>query len=212
MSAVSLNASRLMILVALANPMVQGVARAGEECLVSEVAIDTSVIKTSGHVLPSKALGQSFVATTTTVRAFTAWQPASTVPHDPILRIIVTSIDGTGRPVTPPLFDGTERQFIHAEGGAATELRWDLDPPLELPGPGTYIVFVQVPFYGVSITVGDEYPSGHLWSTYRSDLNYDYLKYAGAIVERDMVFSVEFCNETTPVRQSTWGRVKSIYR
>jgi len=179
--------------------------------------VDTSTAKKAVGMLPGEALGQTFDATATTIRAVVAWRPWWQTPNDSPMKLWITEVDSVGMPLTDRVIqEGPVIQVVFGDSINPIELRWNLDPPVELPNSGSYAVFVQqlcVGFFGLYISEADVLGGGHLWRTERSEFGGCYLReYPNAIVGRDLVFTVEFCEEGTPARRSTWGRVKSVYR
>ena len=101
-----------------------------------------------------------------------------------------------------------------------TKVQYIFDPPFQLPAPGRYAFFVQdpcsFPFDLLLHSSGDAYPHGKLWSTSRANnfdgrcrisfpFDYD--------LNDDLIFEIVFCKDSaTPVRTTTWGRLKVIYR
>src|SRR5207253_10012094 len=108
---------------------------------------------------------------------------------------------------------------VLGDGVHPTKFEWDFDPPVVLPHRGLYAFFLQGPidecptFFDVlTRDGGDAYPEGHYWRGGRTD--YCTLRFnPDPIPDSDIVFTIEFCHEeSTPVRNSTWGRVKTLYR
>jgi hypothetical protein len=89
-----------------------------------------------------------------------------------------------------------------------------------LPRPGHYEFAVQPAppscDFGACLLgdTRDPYPGGGAWEHHRSLLEVDCpLEFVRPpILGEDLIFEVEFCDTTTPVRRSSWGNLKTRYR
>jgi hypothetical protein len=56
----------------------------------------------------------------------------------------------------------------------------------------------------------DDYPSGQAFRTNsRTD---GCVLLGGSWLGVDLIFTIDFCDTTTPVRRETWGKLKVLYR
>jgi len=93
-----------------------------------------------------------------------------------------------------------------------------LDPPLALPHPGTYALFIQREGCdaGETAIIAKEpgtYLHGTFWLTGRTVNLPCYLASAESWEDLDLCFEMEFCGSaSTLVREESWGQLKVIYR
>jgi hypothetical protein len=104
---------------------------------------------------------------------------------------------------------------VYGDSVHAVPMKFEFNPPLALPHPGTYEAGIQGYPCSCAIkylrTLDDEYPEGIIWS--HSETNPCSLRSGpGAVPSLDLFFRIEFCGALTPARGATWGEVKSVYR
>jgi hypothetical protein len=94
-----------------------------------------------------------------------------------------------------------------------------IDPPLALPRPGLYAFFLQAEdcWQGEIRFVfsrQNPYPHGIYWITGRVSAPCYLRSVAGGGDNDDLIFDVEFCHPdaTVPVRGTSWGKLKILYR
>jgi hypothetical protein len=139
------------------------------------------------------------------------------------MHLYITETDSTGYPrlLPPPaiVLDGPTVVHTDGDGVHPTPFHWEFDPPVVLPRPGTYVFFLAMDpclvYFDVLSTGEDRglYPDGILWLSGRTggcDLSG---QYADAFPRADLIFKIEFCRSaTTPVRPTSWGKLKVNYR
>ena len=58
----------------------------------------------------------------------------------------------------------------------------------------------------------DDYPFGILWITGRSQDSCRLAPPAGGGDLDDLIFEIHFCDQSTPTRRQSWGKLKALYR
>lgn len=169
-----------------------------------------------------RSVGQTFYALDPLITRITVWRYPTELTYVPI-HLFVTLVDTVNHAPPRPNTVGMIWHGPSVDGGNSDPpglpIRMDfvLDPPLALPGRGTYAFFVQREGCdpGGSFFVAKEpgdYPRGTYWITGRT-LNLPcYLARVDAWEDLDLCFEVEYCRDaTTPTRRGTWGQLKVRY-
>jgi len=186
-------------------------------CEPDSMVIDTVGSTTIVSTLFGRGPGQTFVATDTLIRAITVWRMATQSPNPYPMKLWVVEVDSAGYPLSDQIiYEGPLTQVLYGDGIHPVEIRFYLDPPVVLPGPGKYAFIVQNQCSGFFdlLTVTDSYAQGQMWRSSRSN-------FSGCILsetmqdfyEYDLCCKIEFCKDgQTPSRRCSWGQVKTIYR
>jgi len=193
-------------------------------CVPVHAGIDTSLWNTSRGDILGEALGQTFLAMDTIITRLTVWRaPGNRSVFG--AHLWITEVDSTRTPPRPIsasiLLDGpTVYVYDSDPPGQLIEMTFVIDPPLHLPRPGLYAFFIQEPncnqgeSFRIAASNQNPYLHGIYWLTGRVS----YPCHLRAVVAggdlTDLIFDIEFCRPdvTTPVRRSTWGQVKTLYR
>jgi hypothetical protein len=183
------------------------------------VGIDPSLANNSAGDILGESIGQTFFASDTLIRSLTVWRVAQEetlyIGIDPY----IVGTDSAGIPLPNPVIQhGPVVHVFFGDGVHPIKFKWDFDPPVVLPHRGLYAFFLQVPmdecpsyFDVLGRSPPDQYPEGHLWLSRRTSLCT--LRTPDSFPNGDIVFTIEFCHDTnTPVRKSTWGRLRTLYR
>jgi hypothetical protein len=177
------------------------------------------------------SVGQTFPAVDTLIKSISVWQRQGPCSCTSPIKLWVTRTDSSGsfedgfyafRPGDIIQEGPVARVFGDSATQAPKRIRYSFDPPLRLPGPGNYALFVQdLCSTGIEVYTNSSnaYPHGRMARTSRSEFYGCNLAASYVIVydfERDrfdMLFEVEFCRTTsTPVQRETWGKLKARYR
>jgi hypothetical protein len=200
-------------------------AWADATCVPDTTGLNPAIWTTARGTFLGHALGQTFLAKDTLITKVTVWRPPN-LPNVLGMHLFITAVDTIWSPPRPNahqiLLDGPTLHITDSNPpGQLVEVRFDLDPPLALPRPGYYAFFLQTEGCdaGEFMLVANEqnpYPFGIYWITGRAgQFTPCYLAgVAGGSDNTDLIFRIEFCRttSTTPVRSSTWGRLKATYR
>lgn len=190
-----------------------------QTCVTSIVEVDTTLW--DGNYIGvrcGEAPGQTFVARDTLIESVTVWRAARQTPYYWYVKLWVTEVDSTGKPrVDRVLREGPVITVPLGDGIHPIEMKFVLDPPCALPGPGQYYFAVQDYCGGIWDFLAnneDPYPDGQAW---RSDISCHsgcYLRqFMYSFPWADMLFRMEFCSDVvTPTRQQSWGRLKIRYQ
>ncbi len=173
-----------------------------------------------------RAWNQEFVAQDTLVSAVTVWRaPPDSGTWDGALQgwhLFITEVetdyDGRIRPkIWPVLFDGGVYFVPPTDGVHPFKVRWDINPPFALPHKGEFSFAIKDHYcdYHVSALVDttNPYPEGELWKSFATN-DCSGLGQATMLMPLtwDLIFEIEFCEASVPVRGTTWGALKAIYR
>ncbi len=190
-------------------------ATGSAQCMPKESQLDTTRVSTVGSMWLGQAIGQTFLASDTLVRAITVWRIAGQDTNLFGIRVMIARTDSLGRPTTDVLFSGQTLVVPYGDGLHHTPFRFEFDPPVVLPSRGLYeMIFQTVPCHGYSDLIAARPsvdPNGSYWQHGRN----------GACEPRpnprefadvDVLHRIEYCDTSTASRVSTWGQVKSRYR
>jgi hypothetical protein len=195
-------------------------ATAQTDCVPSHLRLDPAIANTSRSPFAGKALGQTFFASDTIVSRITVWRP----PNNRSVigaHLYVTGVNSNLRPdVSQMLLDGpTINVFDSDPPGQIIEMSFPLDPPLLLPGRGTYAFFVQAAgchqaaAWQILANQSDPYADGLYWITGSVSSPCHLRPVDGGSNDTDLLFDIEFCGQhATRLIRGTWGTVKVIYR
>jgi len=133
------------------------------------------------------------------------------------MKFWITEVDSGGTPHTHlVVYEGPIISVVSPDSTRPTKIEYVFDPPVSLPRPSVYCFWIQevcTGYVDLLINQNDQYAGGQLWNTFRSDFDGCILRdYPRTIALDDLVFTLEFCDTTTPVKTTTWGRLKTIYR
>jgi hypothetical protein len=197
------------------------VSRSFGACVQDSVGIDPALANNSSGTILGEAVGQTFYAADTLLTSLTVWRVASECQNFLIgIHLYVTRADSTGTPLPLQIvLDGPSLVVPNGDCVHPIPFQWTFDPPLILPGAGTYAFFLQVPmsqcpsYFDVLGHDGqDAYPPGHLWSTLRTDFC-DLPQGLVSWPASDLNFIAVFCDtHSTPTLRHTWGELKTRYR
>jgi len=212
-----LQASAQWILTALALSLLTSPVLA--QCSGQEVSVPPDSATTSGSVFDGEALGQTFYAERTVIQSITVWRVAYEAHYVDGMRVFVMPTDSLGEPDVPNMIVAGPSVF-HTDGDGVhpTPFEFVFDPPLKLPRSGEYEFAVQAdPCWGIwdilDVSASrDPYPQGNLWLHSRWIDNPCHLRTRPAPYGGDLCFSIRFCDAATPVKRTSWGQLKSIYR
>ena len=193
---------------------------ASGSCDAISVGLDTTLANGYGGSNIGKSVGQSFFAPTPHLASITVWRAAVEFNFTIGMDLHIFETDSLETPqMDREVLDGPT--IVHSDGDGVhdTEFRWTFDPPVELPAVGTYAFFLRqdpcLGYFDVIARGGDPmaYPDGHAWESQRG-VNCALVPFAApsSYPDADLIFKAEFCVDAVPVRHSTWGRVKTIYR
>jgi hypothetical protein len=168
------------------------------------------------------AAGQTFLATETEIAAITVWRDCICATDPTPWHIYIMGLDSLGTP-DPSLMIQDGPILVHTDGDSATTttpFRFVFAPPVILPAPGEYefaVMLENCPFGPSSLSLdygdGTDYPQGMHWDHRRQVYTCgpprsDPIPHP----ESDLIFTIEFCRTETPVRPTTWGQIKALYR
>ena len=203
-----------------------------EPCSAVTAGLDTTYYNYSLGPYLGWAVGQTFYAPESVITRITVWRPPGNVRYFGMHLWVVPTRPGSdpAEPITWPaseiLLDGPTLYIPDSDPpGRFIEVSFVLDPPLVLPGRGTYAFFLQAPdcFTGTPWLLcadttdwkgpnnGPHYPYGQTWRTYRPVGGACYLP-PTCCGDSDYIFEIEYCDTATPVRRATWGKLKMLYR
>jgi hypothetical protein len=190
-----------------------------QSCATRSIGLDTTQANTYLLFYTGRSYGQTFTTQDTLIESITIWRAAVLPVDNTPLRMFITEVDSTGRPdvfhivnsgaiiIIPP------GDSVHATAGT-----WAYLPPLALPHRGMFCFAVHdnlycsdaEPLLGSTL---DPYPGGCGWRFEAANpCNYLGPPFYDVCGTDDLIFTIDFCDTSTPVRQKTWGEVKTLYR
>jgi hypothetical protein len=195
---------------------------AGQPCSGVSIGLDVSQANNSASPFLGEAPGQTFMARDTLLHSLTVWRVASEDSNLFGMHLYITETDSTGYPLIDHIvLDGPTVYNPYGDGVHPIPFQWVFDPPLVLPRSGLYAFFLRMTpcilgYFDVLAREGTEdlYPEGYLWRTARSAASGCILR--GGLDSNpaaDLIFKIEFCSmAAVPVRHTTWGELKVLYR
>lgn len=200
-----------------------GVLESRPSCVTTVVALDTSLANDELGTFSGRAIGQTFRAVDTLITRVTVWRPANDI--DAVgTHLFITTVDTSyvpAKPITQGIVQDGPTVLVRGNDVPGPLIRLDfiLDPPCALPHPGIFAFFLQREHCdpGESRFVSSNanpYPDGISWISGSVAFLPCYLRSVdGGGDLWDVIFEIEFCHDiTTPVRPTTWGRLKILYR
>ena len=205
--------------IALATDSASAMSPASSESCVPVVGgLDLSHATRGEAAGLGKSLAQVFYAQDTVVTSVTVWRVASQTLNLTPMHLFITTADSADAPPNNRvvLLDGPT--IVISETGPNLPLKYVINPPLHLPGPGFYSLVIKdddrdcFGFFALLADSTDSYPQGGLWylsplttciGPGRAPSSYD---------REDLIFEVEFCALPDPAVGSSWGRLKAGYR
>ena len=194
-------------------------ASAHAQCVFLDTGVSPDSANTWADVFLGEALGENFQAEGLLIESITVWRVAWQAGYVYGMHLYVTATDSLGGPdIRNMLSDGPSVFNAGGDGIHPDPFEFVFDPPLRLPGLGSYYFAVQSdPCSGIwdilAVKDIDYYPAGQLWGHSRSidggcPLRRSVTRYPNA----DLCFRVRYCDIPTPIQKTTWGHLKAIYR
>ncbi len=188
-----------------------------DSCSVFAVGVDTTRANELAGAYLGSAVGETFSAQDTLIRSITVWRnPLEPTIQAPMKLWIVRNTMPSGFPNwRDVVLDGPTLVVTDGDGVHPTKIQYSFDPPFALPGPGRYCFMVQDLcwlYFDLLVAVHDEYPSGELILSSRSNWDGCILSGGKSFPDYDLVFEIQFCATTTPTKRRSWGELKTIYR
>ncbi len=209
----------LVMCAAIAGALYPTLGFAQDSCQVVSVGSDTSA---SNMVLVAdfgRAWGEVIRADYSRVRSFTVWRGADPDTLLDPMRLYITEVDTAGRPLVDKVIeDGPDLVIpVGKEPGRPIEVKYEFNPPLQLPGPGRYWFAIKEGWCSAAFQLlaqnTNSYAYGAAWQTtpdvYCEGVGFAPDSYGGGF---DLIFNVDFCAADTPSKQTTWGAMKAHYR
>ena len=194
-----------------------------QPCPTNTVSIDTSMANSKVVVWSGRAWGQVFLAPDTLIQSITVWRYSIPEVNEFPMKLYISEIDSTERPITDQLLLDGPSVVLTLEGDGVTPERVDyvFDPPFALPRTGKFFFAIKDELcfgaFGLLSDTTNPYPHGKAWITEPLNLFCDDLgccpwDFGGNI---DLIFDIVFClPPTTDVSfpSDSWGRIKANYR
>ena len=205
----------LMLLLSLCVGHSRSLSAAAADCSTRSIGVPTSMANGWVGVVFGHAAGQVFVAADTLVRSFTVWRTASQDTNYAGMKLYITEADSTGYPhATSVILNGPTVYNYFGDGIHPVPFEFVFDPPFSLPHKGLFCFAVQaVPCdatWNILSSNLNPYSGGHAWDFGRSTCFLRTSPESYPLV--DLAFEFKFCDSATPVHETTWGRLKTIYR
>ena len=171
-------------------------------------------------IYDGRGYGQTFTASDTLIESITIWRGAPDNLDTTPFRMFITEVDSVG---TPDVFrivnSDAAVAFPLGDGVHATPGTWAYSPPLALPHRGMFCFAVHDDLYCLdaapfSASRTDPYSDGRAWKFTPgyscNTLGPPFTELADSNI--DLIFTINFCDSSTPVRRRTWGELKTLYR
>jgi hypothetical protein len=188
-----------------------------QSCTTRSIGLDTTQANTYLLFYTGRSYGQTFTTQDTLIESITIWRAAVLPVDNTALRMFITEVDSTGRPDVFHIVNSAAIIIIPpGDSVHATPGTWAYSPPLALPHRGMFCFAVHddycvdaEPLLGSTL---DPYPGGCGWR-FQPDNPCNYLgpPFYDVCGTDDLIFTINFCDTSTLVRQSTWGELKSRY-
>lgn len=219
-----LAAVTVVYLVGLAGGRAQAVAATATAqspgCVAESTYTFTGQPDTFVFILPNRAWGQTVIATDSLLDGVTVWLtplPAGTYSLE--LHLFITATDSTGVPLTTNVILNGPTLLGEASDGV-NPIRCSIlvDPALRLVRNTRYFIAIQEPTCVEPLSLlactNDLDPIGGSWAISGAFLC-DQLGGVRPLQHPtwDMLMMVSYCGvSSTPVRHSTWGSLKQMFR
>lgn len=214
-----MHAARGLVAIAFGSALslaVSTLPAAADTCQPDTIGPDLSLATTYGGVYLGQTLGQTFLARDTLLTSLTVWRSANQNGFANGIKVYFARVDSTGRPdVHTLLFDGLT---VHANGDGInpTPYVFVFDPPVVLPGVGTYEFGLRSDpcdsWWDIRAAEPSVYADGSAWDHSRSLITNCPPRIFPGRLAGDVIFKMTFCSHTTPTKSTTWGQLKAIYR
>jgi hypothetical protein len=181
------------------------------------IGIDTTRAYLGGSIgaMFGEGVGETFVANDTLIESVTVWRPAPEDTNYTPIKFWIINVDpvsGYPQPASP-ILSGDTLTVPFGDHVHATAIQYVFSPPYALPHKGTYAFVFQETCAGYNdllMDLQDDYPSGQAFRT--NPRNDGCVLLGGSWLGVDLIFTIDFCDTTTPVRRETWGKLKVLYR
>jgi hypothetical protein len=192
-----------------------------ESCDIYAVAVDTSLASATTHLglRCGEAGGQVFLAADTLIRSVAVWRRKEQTPYGGYLKLWITETDSAGTPlVDRKVLDGPAITVPCGDGIHPIKMEWTFEPAFVLPRRGKYFLAAQDwcgGHWDLLVSEAGTYDSGMAWRSGITCFDPDgcsLWRPPNAFSWLDLVFTIEFCQASTPVFPVSWGRLKVIYR
>ena len=192
----------------------------GECPAATELGIDTAYADTFVVALLGRVWGQAFYAPHTAVKSITVWRrPVPPLNLDP-MQLWITKAEPDGRPLLDEiLLEGPA--IVITEGAprvAPDRVRYEFEPPFELPEVGTYWFGVKEAWCSAAFqllaTTLDVSPELSAWRLEPATQNCLGIGCCPDDYDQafDLIYTIEFCDGAIQIDSGSWGRVKATYR
>jgi hypothetical protein len=188
-------------------------------CTPKAFGLDTAQANTYLVFYTGRGYGQTFTTDDTLLGSVTIWRGAPRPIDNTPLRMFITEVDTAG---TPDVFRIINSDVVltipPGDSVHATAGTWVFSPPLALPHRGMFCFAVHDDLYCLDsapllASSANPYGGGRAWrftpGTFCQDLGPPFLGLGDG--NNDMIFTLNFCDTGTPVREPTWGELKARY-
>jgi hypothetical protein len=184
-------------------------------CTTGTIGLDLSRANDYVSVAFCRTVGQVFKAPQGQVRAISVWRTPLPPVNNAPKHLYILAADSLGTPDPSRVIqDGPVINPTGSINGQPELMRFEIDPPVQLPSAGYYFFGIKedtgfVHFDLMDNTLND-YPDGHVWKVGpTADCKLGGLTSSNP--DLDLVFSVEYCDSETQTQSATWGRLKQLY-
>jgi hypothetical protein len=195
--------------------------KAGEPCHSVTDGPGLQTRNTIAGIYYGRAADQVFVATGRAISGITVWKAPSTGNTTSLIGsyICETETLGTGEvrslAVRGIIAVGPVITFSGAHESSAP-LDFRFDPPVVLGHPGQFAFAIRDEqscggIFALEAASGDPYKGGDMWTT-GPQPSCAYGAYPGyPVAPVDLCFTITYC-DATPVRSTSWGGLRALYR
>jgi hypothetical protein len=194
----------------------QRASGAASDC--DSYSIGTALSATAGFetVVGGRSWVQTFTVVDTLISAVTVWQAAVWDTNINPMQLFFTRVDSTGRPLPLEiLLAGPIVTVPYYEMGPPIPVRFEFEPPFELPSRGKFALAIKEATCAGTIHLMTDslevYPDGKFWRM-RPNLGCEGLGCCTLPANGELIFTIELCLPSTPIRSTSWGAVKGQYR
>jgi hypothetical protein len=192
--------------------------RAGPDCEPASIGLRPEMTNTVELAFFGRSLAQVFTATDSLIRSITVWRQPDPFVNVVPMQLFIGTISATDslRPDPTSVLLNGPIVSLSGTSDVSRPVRFELDPPWALPGPGRYYFAVKENWcdggFGLLADSTGSYSGGDVWEVTPWPGCVTLGNHSRSRDGIDLAFEIEFCDPPVSVETTSWGDIKSIYR